>query len=253
MSHHTSLWKEKAFCIDVRARELRKRQKILFCLSENCAFYCKNDLELSAHEASLGDCPVPLAKSGITGFGNETESQLTGEFSSFSCFEPTLQRIDADAESNANGRFHKNDEPSLWSKSTSKCNKSYQCSYCTFTTLDLTSIKSHVTSQHKADTPSCSSSLALTRRAGFSEIATKMTSDGTFVTSVNDGQVEGGSEDDDNDNNNNDDDDNDHRDSKDNGLRNALTFKCELRTVAENGEENAITSDLPGGKTYTVL
>ena len=153
--HSTSF--QVYYCIDRRARELRKRQKVLFCREAHCPFCCKHPEELEDHE--LYDCtfsmhrrprPKPADQPGpymdpmlpmnAGGVNDKTKAYL---------------RVTGDPESAVN-------------------DKMYQCSHCTFITTDLHNIRMHVIAEHAAT------------EGGFAEIKTEFGTDGNIVMNVND-------------------------------------------------------------------
>ncbi|ESO05031.1 hypothetical protein HELRODRAFT_191561 [Helobdella robusta] len=266
-------------CIDVRAKELRKRQMVLFCSHLKCAFYCKDVLELEAHRATPNECPLPLkvTSSASSIFTDESNDQAKGGAknkesssrdvkSSSSSGDISSSRKhrrlssgslftdNDDADDDSDGGFDTDEgdcsndvdsirdstnttsksshhssssssssltmksnnlasskptKSSLSSSASSspspapvRTNKSYQCATCPFTTLDITSVKSHLLEQHSdliAPPPASSSSSSAhhhhhhhygknesSRRVGYTEISSEMMSDGNFMTSVTD-------------------------------------------------------------------
>lgn len=148
------------YCIDRRARELRKRQKVLFCRDEHCSFYCKFEEELESHE-----------KYNCTFIGGMRHHQKTMQ-------DGVLQYMESGVKVNPSGVT--NDGTKLYQVSSSRGamvdvnNKMYQCSHCTFITTDLHNIRMHVIAEHAAT------------EGGFAEIKTELGTDGNIVMNVND-------------------------------------------------------------------
>lgn len=149
------------YCIDRRARELRKRQKVLFCRDEQCSFYCKFDDELESHE-----------KYSCTFGAGMRHHQKTTQ-------EGVLQYMESVVKVNPSGVT--NDGTKVYQVSSSRGamvedvnNKMYQCSHCTFITTDLHNIRMHVIAEHAAT------------EGGFAEIKTELGTDGNIVMNVND-------------------------------------------------------------------
>jgi hypothetical protein len=101
-------------CIDRRARQLRKRQGILFCIDAACSFCCKLDKELNAHLEH---------EHHMTGVSQDNRS-----LTSSSSPTPAAQSSD---EACATDRV-------------------YQCSHCTYITTDLHNVRIHVVAEHAA-------------------------------------------------------------------------------------------------------
>jgi hypothetical protein len=112
-AHDTSVVHQ---CIDRRARQLRKRQKILFCPQSTCSYCCKFDDDLVRH--------IALEHPGSAAVGMTVIKDSTAAAAA----APKQQDQQLDLDDGC----------------------VYQCSYCTYITTDLQNVREHVLNEHAA-------------------------------------------------------------------------------------------------------
>lgn len=152
------------YCIDRRARELRKRQKVIFCRDSRCGFYCKFDEELENHEKYS----CSFAPSVRHHHQKATQERVLQYMDSVMKMGPGAPGIEGEK------LYQVSSGSSRAAMLENVNNKMYQCSHCTFITTDLHNIRMHVIAEHAST------------EGGFAEIKTELGTDGNIVMNVND-------------------------------------------------------------------
>ena len=195
------------FCVDLRAKQLRKKSRVFFCKEEHCRAFFKKEEELFIHHCSEEDMkgPADPESMSIHSIGEEASpaSAMTGDgemavsapFSSGKSRARSSETPVSRALHRRSSRSHSQNSPKRTtdereSGSDTEDNQRqgeedgdrvYQCSHCMYISTRRDNIVTHCVDEHEC------------KEGGFTEIESGFSQDGRLVVSINeksDGQAD---------------------------------------------------------------